>query len=203
MNICVSLDGSPEPVQSVLRNWIVVLGAFPEVELASGSRPCIVPKVKFLASGFVCHQDLYCQQTASLIILPQSSEPGHSGEMCIRWRLLNPNDYSIIPAARSCVRARNSGCASSFAVDLPVYPSKIRSSDKEQFHSELREGRCRNYRVGSSGLVFSQPSLLPKPLPKAARRGRSRARFKIPAALSWPMPKFASPTRTPECWNAV
>jgi hypothetical protein len=42
----------PRTRPAVLRNWIVVLRAFPEVELETGSRPCIVPKVKFLASGF-------------------------------------------------------------------------------------------------------------------------------------------------------
>ena len=101
---------------------IIVRRAFPEDELESGSRPCIVPKATFLASGFDRLQDLYCQQTASLIILPQSPEPGHSGEMCIRWRPLNPDDHRIIPAARSCVRAPNTGFASPFAVDLRVYP---------------------------------------------------------------------------------
>ena len=57
MNICVSLDGCPELVQSVLRNWIVVLRAFPELELESASRPCIIPKVRFQASGLVLPTD--------------------------------------------------------------------------------------------------------------------------------------------------
>lgn len=57
MKICLSLDGSPELVQSVLRNWIVLLRTFPEVELESASRPCIVRKVKFLALGFVLPTD--------------------------------------------------------------------------------------------------------------------------------------------------
>jgi len=46
----------PELVQAVLRNRIVVPRAFPEVELESASRPGIVPKVKFLAAGFVWQQ---------------------------------------------------------------------------------------------------------------------------------------------------
>ena len=47
----------PGTRQSVIRNWIVVLRAFPELELESASRPCIVPSARFEASGLVLPTD--------------------------------------------------------------------------------------------------------------------------------------------------